>query len=116
MNTMTLIDFDELKKEFEFEILGNYLDEEEQRELISFFFHLFRGSLIIIHDKNFENDKGGETMKISINNLLLSPLNVDLRNVKTKSGIKIKCQISDEHGLDIDTEVFESEGDYYVNI
>lgn len=29
MNTMTLIDFDELKKEFEFEILGNYLDEEE---------------------------------------------------------------------------------------
>ena len=55
-------------------------------------------------------------MKIAINNLLLSPLNVDLRNVKTESGIKIKCQISDEHGLDIDTEVFESEGDYYVNI
>ena len=53
---------------------------------------------------------------ISIKGLLLSPMDIDIRNIKTTSGIKVMCRIQDEYGLDLDVPVIESNNDYYVDI
>lgn len=53
---------------------------------------------------------------ISVKALMLSPMDVDIQNIKVQKGHKIMCHIQDEYGLDINTQVVEQDNEYYVNI